>query len=46
VKSHATELGADPNRMYVMGHSAGAQLVDLLGTNERFLAEKGLSLKI
>ena len=45
VKSHATELGADPNRMYVMGHSAGAQLVDLLGTNERFLAEKGLSLK-
>ncbi len=45
VKSHATELGADPNRVYVMGHSAGAQLVDLLGTNERFLAEKGLSLK-
>lgn len=45
VKSHATEIGADPNRLYVMGHSAGAQLVDLLGTNERFLAEKGLSLK-
>ncbi|MFA6212511.1 MAG: alpha/beta hydrolase [Candidatus Obscuribacterales bacterium] len=45
VKSHATELGADPNRLYVMGHSAGAQLVDLLGTNERFLAERGLGLK-
>ncbi|CAN5596762.1 alpha/beta hydrolase [soil metagenome] len=45
VKSHATELGADPNRMYVMGHSAGAQLVDLLGTNEKFLVEQGLGLK-
>ena len=27
-----------------MGHSAGAQLVDLLGTNDRFLSSKGLSL--
>ncbi len=43
-KAHATELGADPNRIYIMGHSAGAHLVDLLGTNERFLKEKGLSL--
>ncbi len=45
VKKHATELGADDNRIFIMGHSAGAQLVDLLGTNERFLAEQGLSLK-
>ncbi|MFN8658950.1 MAG: alpha/beta hydrolase [Candidatus Obscuribacterales bacterium] len=43
-KKHATELGADPNRIFIMGHSAGAQLVDLLGTNERFLKEQGLSL--
>jgi arylformamidase len=43
-KTHATELGADPNRIYIMGHSAGAHLVDLLGSNERFLVEKGLSL--
>lgn len=45
VKTHATELGGDPNRIYIMGHSAGAQLVDLLGTNERFLLEKKLSVK-
>ena len=45
IKTHAGEIGADPNRIYVMGHSAGAHLVDLLGTNERFLVEKGLSLK-
>ena len=45
VKQHAAELGVDESRIYIMGHSAGAQLVDLLGTNDRFLAEKGLSLK-
>ncbi|MBS1991449.1 MAG: alpha/beta hydrolase [Cyanobacteria bacterium SZAS LIN-3] len=45
VKEHAAEFGGDPDRIYVMGHSAGAHLVDLLGTNERFLAEKGLSFK-
>lgn len=45
VHKHATEIGADPDRIYIMGHSAGAHLVDLLGTNERFLAEQGLSLK-
>jgi arylformamidase len=45
VKHHATEIGADPNRIFLMGHSAGAQLVDLLATNDRFLTEQGLSLK-
>jgi len=45
VKTHATEIGADPKRIYLMGHSAGAQLVDLLGTNDRFLFEKNLSLQ-
>jgi acetyl esterase/lipase len=44
VKAHATDYGADPNQIYVMGHSAGAHLVDLLATNEKFLAEKGLKL--
>ncbi|MBU6453508.1 MAG: alpha/beta hydrolase [Cyanobacteria bacterium REEB67] len=44
VKKHATEIGGDPNRIYLMGHSAGAQLVDLLGTNDRFLKSLGLSL--
>jgi|GEM_PF-529143 len=45
VKAHAAEYGADPNRIYVMGHSAGAHLVDLLGTNEKYLAANGLSFK-
>lgn len=45
VKEHASEFGGDPNRIYLMGHSAGAHLVDLIGTNDRFLAEKKLGLK-
>lgn len=44
VKTHAGEIGADPSRMYVMGHSAGAHLVDLLGTNEKYLHEQGMNL--
>lgn len=44
-KQHASEFGGDPKRIFLMGHSAGAQLVDLLGTNDRFLAAKGLGLK-
>lgn len=43
-KQHATEYGANPERIFVMGHSAGAHLVDLLGTNDRFLKQYGLSL--
>jgi acetyl esterase/lipase len=45
VKNHVSEFGGDPNRLYLMGHSAGAQLVDLLATNDRYLIEKGLTLK-
>lgn len=44
VKAHAKEYGGDPNRIYVMGHSAGAHLVDLLSTNDKYLIEKGLNL--
>lgn len=44
VHEHAAEFGGDPKRIFVMGHSAGAQLVDLLGSNDRFLKGKGLSL--
>ncbi|MBX9724901.1 MAG: alpha/beta hydrolase [Candidatus Obscuribacterales bacterium] len=45
VKKHAAEFGGDPDKIFLMGHSAGAQLVDLLGTNDRFLLEQELSLK-
>lgn len=40
---HAAELGIDPGRVVIMGHSAGAHLVALVGTDESYLAAVGLS---
>jgi acetyl esterase/lipase len=40
---HAAELGIDPGRVVIMGHSAGAHLVALVGTDESYLAGVGLS---
>ena len=34
----------DPDRIYVMGHSAGAQLAALVATDDQFLAKHGLHL--
>lgn len=39
---HAGELGIDPRRIVLMGHSAGAHLVALVGTDPRYLATVGL----
>ncbi|MDE1916504.1 MAG: alpha/beta hydrolase [Sphingomonadales bacterium] len=39
----AATLGIDPHRIVLMGHSAGAQLVALVGTDESYLASAGLS---
>ncbi len=39
----ASRLGIDPHRIVLMGHSAGAQLVALVGTDERYLKAAGLS---
>ncbi len=39
---HAPEWGGDPERIFLMGHSAGAHLVDLVATNQRFLKEVGV----
>lgn len=36
-------LGIDPHRVVLMGHSAGAHLVALVGTDERYLKGAGLS---
>ena len=36
-------LGIDPRRIVLMGHSAGAHLVALVGTDERYLKSAGLS---
>jgi arylformamidase len=39
----ADELGIDRRRIVLMGHSAGAHLVALVGTDEKYLRAAGLS---
>jgi arylformamidase len=46
VHEHAQQYGGDPNRFFVMGHSAGAQLAALVCTDERYLKAEGLSFSI
>ncbi|MFN4258065.1 MAG: alpha/beta hydrolase [Gemmataceae bacterium] len=46
VHDHIAEYGGDPKRLYVMGHSAGAQLAALVCIDNRYLKDEGLSLAI
>lgn len=46
VHDHIAEHGGDPKRLFVMGHSAGAQLAALICTDDRYLKSEGLSLAI
>ncbi len=46
VHDHIAEYGGDPERLLVMGHSAGAQLAALISIDERYLKDEGLSLAI
>ncbi len=46
VHDHIAEYGGDPKRIFVMGHSAGAQLAALICTDDRYLKAEGLSLAI
>ncbi len=46
VHDHIREYGGDPNRLYVMGHSAGAQLAALVCIDDRYLKAEGLSMDI
>ena len=43
ILKRADELGIDPSRVVLTGHSAGAHLVALVGTDERYLKAVGLS---
>ena len=44
VHDHAGEYGGDPTRVFLMGHSAGAHLAALVGTDGRYLEKAGLKL--
>ena len=46
VHEHIAEHGGDPERLFIMGHSAGAQLAALVCTDDRYLKAEGLSLAI
>jgi arylformamidase len=46
VHDHIAEYGGDPDRILVMGHSAGAQLAALVCIDDRYLKAEGLSLAI
>ena len=46
LSDHVAEYGGDPDRMFVMGHSAGAHLAALVSTDHRRLKEEGKDLSI
>jgi acetyl esterase/lipase len=37
VHDHVADYGGDPKRLFIMGHSAGAQLAALICTDDRYL---------
>ena len=43
-KAHAADYGADPDRLFVSGHSAGAHIGAMLATDGRYLAAAGASI--
>lgn len=43
VFEHLEELGGDNTRVYLSGHSAGAHLVSLLATNQKYLQKYGIA---
>ncbi len=42
VHANITRYGGDPNRVFLMGHSAGAQLAALLCTDTRYIEAQGV----
>ncbi|HUY88126.1 MAG TPA: alpha/beta hydrolase [Pirellulales bacterium] len=46
VHKHIAEYGGDPNRILVMGHSAGAQLAALMCTDDRYLKAEGVPFSV
>ena len=46
VHRNISKYGGDPKRIFVGGHSAGAQLAALLCTDERYLKKEGVSFEV
>ncbi|MCW5932725.1 MAG: alpha/beta hydrolase [Fimbriimonadia bacterium] len=46
VHNEIARYGGNPERMFLMGHSAGAHLAALIGVDERWLKAEGKSLSI
>lgn len=44
VKDNINEFGGDPNRIFLVGHSAGAHIAVMLSLNEQYLAAENLKL--
>jgi acetyl esterase/lipase len=42
IGAHADELGVDTSRIVLLGHSAGGQIVSIVASDPKFLAERGL----
>ncbi|MBX5483373.1 MAG: alpha/beta hydrolase [Myxococcaceae bacterium] len=45
VREHIADYGGDPTRIFLLGHSAGAQLAALVATDPRYLALAGLKVE-
>jgi acetyl esterase/lipase len=46
VHKNISKYGGDPNRIFVGGHSAGAQLAALICTDDRYLKKEGVSFDV
>jgi arylformamidase len=44
IHAHTAEFGGDPDRIFIMGHSAGAHLAALIACDGRYLKSAGLKL--
>ncbi|MEO6359248.1 MAG: alpha/beta hydrolase [Sphingomicrobium sp.] len=44
LRAHSAEMGVDPDRIVLIGHSAGAHLAALVGTDPSYFAKAGMPI--